>query len=74
MAANALPDDNTITFAPGVSGIIQLTGGLPDLSDNVTLQGPGADVLTVRRNSGGDYRIFTISNGTGSGPWSTSPA
>ncbi len=68
VAANAQPDDNTITFAPGVTGIIQLTGALPTLTGNVTLKGPGASVLTVRRNTGGDYRIFTTSNGTDNGP------
>jgi CSLREA domain-containing protein len=67
-AANAELDDNTITFTQSVTGIIQLTGELPILSGNVTLQGPGANVLTVRRNAGGNYRIFGISNGTANGP------
>ena len=68
VAANALADDNTIRFAPGVGGTIQLTQELPVLTSNVTVEGPGANVLTVRRNSGGDYRILTISNGTVNGP------
>ncbi len=68
VAANLLPDDSIIGFAPGVSGIIQLTGRLPDLASNLTVQGPGADLLTVRRNSVGIYRIFSISNGMNNGP------
>ncbi len=60
--ANSLPGDDTITFA--VTGSIQLTGVFPSLSSNINLQGPGADVLTVRRNTGGYYRIFTVGGGT----------
>ena len=67
-AANAHAGDDTITFAPVVTGTIQLTGVLPNLSTNMTVQGPGANLLSVRRDLGGDYRIFTISNGTNSGP------
>ncbi len=67
-AANALAGDNVITFAPGVSGTIQLSAALPNLSTNINVQGPGANVLTVRRNTAGIYRIFTVSNGTSSGP------
>ena len=66
--ANENPSADTIRFAPGLVGIIQLTGALPTLSSNIVLEGPGADLLTVRRNTGGDYRILRISNGTASGP------
>ena len=72
-AANANAGDDTIDLL-GVSGTVNLTGVLPDLSTNIKIEGPGADKLTVRRDSGGDYRIFhttsvvfisglTISNG-----------
>jgi len=57
-----------ISFASGVTGTIQLTSALPTISTNLLLQGPGASLITVRRNSGGNYRIFTISNGTIAGP------
>lgn len=49
---------DTITFA--VTGTINLTGALPALAASVTIAGPGADKLTVRRDTGGDYRIFTL--------------
>jgi CSLREA domain-containing protein len=70
--ANALTGDHTIVFAPGVIGSIQLRGALPNLSSNITIDGPGADRLAVRRdtNFSGSlmYRIFTSSNGTPTGP------
>ena len=46
-----------------VTGTINLTGGLPSITDNLNLYGPGASQLTVRRDTGGDYRIFTINPG-----------
>jgi len=39
---------------------VNLTGELPHLTTNIELEGPGADQLTVRRDTGGDYRIFTV--------------
>ena len=68
-AANQRLGTDVIVFAPGLSGTIQLNGVLPSLSTDMTLRGPGADVLKVRRNLGGDYRIFTIGDGFfGNGP------
>jgi hypothetical protein len=55
-------DNDTITF--GVTGTINLTGALPDLTHSVSIQGPGADRLTVRRDTGGNYRILTVDSGT----------
>ena len=60
-----------ISFAPGVTGTIQLESGLPIVARNLSVQGPGADLLKVRRNNGGNYRIFTISNSSSKGPWVT---
>ena len=57
--ANNLSGDNIITFS--VTGTINLTGGLPILSANITINGPGSSLLTVRRDTGGDYRIFQTS-------------
>ncbi len=59
-AANAQPGNNTITFAPAVTGTIQLGSPLPHLDGSIAIQGPGADRLTIRRNTGGTYRIFTV--------------
>ncbi len=53
-----------IAFASGVTGTIQLTSPLPNITSHLRLQGPGADLLTVRRNTGGAYRIFTIKPNT----------
>lgn len=48
-----------ITFI--VAGTINLTGTLPDLTNqHLTIDGPGPDLLTIARDTGGDYRIFTI--------------
>src|SRR5262249_3112071 len=59
--ANAEPGDDTITLA--VTGTINLSSVLPNLSSNIDLQGPGAEQLTVRRNTGGFYPIFTVTAG-----------
>jgi hypothetical protein len=59
--ANVTPGDDTIPFR--VTGTIQLAGALPSLSSNIDMQGPGASSLTVRRDSGGNYRIFTVTTG-----------
>jgi CSLREA domain-containing protein len=55
--------DDVIRFAPGLTGTIHLTGALPELSSNLEIRAPGANLLTVRRDSGGDYRIFLVSAG-----------
>lgn len=60
--ANDTTADDTITIE--VTGTIKLAGALPDLSTNIDIQGPGANLLTVRRDTGGDYRIFTVPGGT----------
>ncbi len=60
-AANSQAGDDIINFS--VTGTINLTGALPDLSSNIQIQGPGAASLTVRRDTGGDYRIFTVVGG-----------
>ncbi|HLF84050.1 MAG TPA: C25 family cysteine peptidase [Blastocatellia bacterium] len=57
-AANANADTNTITFS--VTGTINLTGALAQLSTNMNINGPGAGVLTVRRDTGGLYLIFRV--------------
>jgi CSLREA domain-containing protein len=56
--ANADASADSIGFA--VNGTINLTGALPDLLTNMTISGPGAALLTVRRDTGGDYRILSV--------------
>jgi CSLREA domain-containing protein len=52
------------TIAFSVTGTINLTGALTDITDSLTINGPGTAQLTVRRATGGNYRIFSIP-GTG---------
>ncbi|MCX6875609.1 MAG: CSLREA domain-containing protein [Verrucomicrobia bacterium] len=62
LAANILPDANTIGFATNVTGTIDLTRSLPEIANPVTINGPGFARLTVRRSAGGEYRILSINN------------
>jgi hypothetical protein len=55
-------DGDAITF--GVTGTIDLTGALPDLTHSISIEGPGASPMTVRRDTGGNYRIFTVDGDT----------
>jgi hypothetical protein len=55
-------DGDRIQF--GVTGTINLTGALPDLRHSISIEGPGPDQLTVRRDTGGNYRIFAVDSGT----------
>src|SRR5438067_2144796 len=77
-SANANANTDTIQFNLPAGSVINLTQVLPDLSTNMSITGPGASVLTVRRDTGGSYRVFhvttagfvtfsgiTISNGLG---------
>src|SRR3984893_11922346 len=44
----------------GVTGTINLTRASPTLTHSISIEGPGPDQLTVRRDTGGDYDIFTV--------------
>jgi hypothetical protein len=55
--------DGSITFNAGATGTLNLASALPVISHDVQIQGPGAGQLTVRRDSGGNYRIFTVNSG-----------
>ena len=48
--ANATIGPDEITFAPGLSGVIALTSGGVSLTDEVTITGPGASLLTFMGN------------------------
>jgi hypothetical protein len=51
-----------ITFAPGLHGTIALTGGPLAITSGVTIQGPGANVLTI--DAGGQSRVFSVGGGS----------
>src|SRR5690606_26446992 len=45
--ANLTPEPDTITFAPGLSGPITLVSHLPQITEPLTIIGPGADQITI---------------------------
>lgn len=63
--ANALTSCGTLAVdLSGLTGTIDLGSELPAINHNVNLTGPGANVLTVQRNSASNFRIFNIQPGT----------
>ena len=70
--ANALTGPHTVMFAipqtdPGFNPntgafTINLTRVLPDITTDLTINGPGSALLRVRRSSGGPYRVFNFGN------------
>jgi hypothetical protein len=58
-------DGDAITF--GVTNTIDLTSALPGLAHNISIEGPGADLLTVRGRDFSFYpyycRVFTVLQG-----------
>lgn len=56
--ANNTPDANTINFQPGLNGTITLTMGQLVVSTNITINGPGARVISVNGNAAD--RVFLI--------------
>jgi hypothetical protein len=65
--ANVNPDANTISFDGTVFNTpqtINLASPLPDITNSVIIQGPGANLLTVQRSGTAPaFRIFTIGTG-----------
>lgn len=59
--ANANPGPDVIRFAGGLEGTIALTSGQLNITDNLTINGPGADRLAVSGNDAS--RVFQISIG-----------
>ncbi len=51
---------DTINFDPSVVGTITLASALPDLSQTLTLDGPGASVLTVARSGASGTPAFSV--------------
>ena len=61
--ANARPDADAITFAPGVRGDSGLKKALPSLRGEVEIRGPGPSRLTVRRSAPEAFRVFSVAEG-----------
>ena len=59
--ANAAAGVHTINFQTGLTGAISLQSALPALAVPMTINGPGADLLTVRRGAG-IFRIFSVTS------------
>src|SRR5947209_14146927 len=59
--ANSTPGADAIAFAPGLNGVITLTGGELDIGDDLTIVGPGAAQLAVSGNHAS--RVFEINSG-----------
>jgi hypothetical protein len=55
---NASGGHDTITFHASISGAIVLTDSLPTVSDDLTISGPGASVLSISGDNA--YRVFQI--------------
>jgi CSLREA domain-containing protein len=66
--ANINPDQNDILFDSALFGVvpqtINLASALPFIDSSLSINGPSAKLLTLRRDTGGDYRILHSPNGT----------
>lgn len=58
VAANNTAGANVINFAPAVQGTISLTNGQLDITDDLTIHGPGKGKLTV--SGSGQSRVFDV--------------
>ena len=56
--ANATPDADVIRFRPGLLGIIALTSGQLNITEDLSIFGPGEQVLTVSGNHAS--RVFRV--------------
>jgi predicted outer membrane repeat protein len=65
LAADAGSNSDKFTINFGVSGTIDLQSPLPDLNNNIAIQGPGANSLTVERAAGYSFSsaIVTVDPG-----------
>jgi len=57
-AVNDDVDETPITFAPGLGGTINLSGGEIDITRDTVIVGPGANNLII--DAGGHSRIFNV--------------
>ncbi len=64
--ANLDATQDTITFAPSITGTINLSSALPNLSAKTIIDGPGPSVLTIARSDAAGtpaFGIFTVLTG-----------
>ena len=54
-------DGDIVTF--GVTGTVNLTQALPDLSRNVSIEGPGPALVTVENSTVNHFRVFYVDAG-----------
>jgi hypothetical protein len=66
-AANSHVGPDGIDFALPAGSVINLTQALPDLSGDISIDGPGPGNLTVQRNAAAKFRIFNVTNSTSTG-------
>ena len=59
--ANAHAGSDVIRFAPGLHGTIGLTSGVLSITDDVTINGPGANLVTVSGNK--VSQVFAVAAG-----------
>lgn len=59
--ANALTGADTISFASGLRGTILLTSGQLDVTDDLTISGPGRGAIKI--SGGGQSRLFEVAAG-----------
>ena len=64
-AANFVPGPDSIPIS--VTGTIKLATALPVITGPVAISGPGADRLTIRRDTGLSFRILELAKGPGAG-------
>src|SRR6516162_3385348 len=61
-AITKTPSGGTVDFQPGLTGTIVLTSGELAISKDLTIEGPGADGITVSGNHA--CRVFDVANFT----------
>ena len=59
--------NNSYTIKFAIDGTIALSQALPNLTNNINIQGPGASKLTVQRDlNASSFSVFIVGNGFGS--------
>ena len=61
--AGSISNQYAIGFASGLTGTINLTEALANLSNNISITGPGASSLIINRvSTAADFSIFTVNS------------